>query len=51
MVAWNEDIYSKQDERSGSFIAVMKLKRKSDDFEWVVTSVYGPANATMRANL
>ena len=43
VVAWNE--------WTGRFVQVVKLKRKSDDFEWVVTSVYGPMNATLRASL
>ena len=39
MVAWNEDIYSKQDDWTRRFEVAVKLMRKSDDFEWVVTFI------------
>ena len=51
LVTWNETLYTKKDEWTGQFVVVVKLQRKKDDFQWVVTLVYRPTNVTRRTSL
>ena len=45
LIAWNEGLYDKEDLWDGQFVAAVKLSRRSDGLEVVVTSVYGPVYA------
>ena len=46
VVTWNETVLTEVDTRMG-----VKLTRQSDDFDVVMVSIYGPANAKRRAEL
>ena len=50
MVAWNENLFSKEQGSTGRYAVAVRLKR-SDGLKWLVASIYGPVLASLRDNL
>lgn len=48
LIMWDNQVVSKTDVTGGSFSLSYLFKNLHDDFEWVLSEVYGPNDDTLR---
>lgn len=48
LVMWNKGVLIKKDQWVGTFLAFVLLEEASSNNTWIVTSVYGPNDSSLR---